>query len=107
MLLADRVALLQDGTITHVGDHRELLETVPAYRELLAADAEIEAVRMSTDDRPEASPATEAQEWRGVAADDITDELTAETTVRLADRSRRLLRRPAARRTAARSSSWS
>ena len=40
VLLADRVALLQDGTITHVGDHRELLETVPAYRELLAADAE-------------------------------------------------------------------
>lgn len=40
VLLADRVALLQDGRITHVGDHRELLATVPAYRELLAADAE-------------------------------------------------------------------
>jgi ATP-binding cassette, subfamily B, bacterial len=40
VLLADRVALLQDGTITHVGDHRELLSTVPAYRELLAADAD-------------------------------------------------------------------
>jgi ATP-binding cassette subfamily B protein len=40
VLLADRVALLQDGTITHVGDHRELLAGVPAYRELLAADAE-------------------------------------------------------------------
>ena len=40
VLLADRVALLQDGTITHVGDHRELLATVPAYRDLLAADAE-------------------------------------------------------------------
>jgi ATP-binding cassette, subfamily B, bacterial len=40
VLLADRVALLQDGTITHVGDHRELLATVPAYRELLAADSE-------------------------------------------------------------------
>ena len=39
VLLADRVALLQDGTITHVGDHRELLETVPAYRELLSADS--------------------------------------------------------------------
>lgn len=44
VLLADRVALLQDGTITHVGDHRELLATVPAYRELLAADTEHEAV---------------------------------------------------------------
>jgi ATP-binding cassette subfamily B protein len=39
VLLADRVALLQDGTITHVGEHRVLLETVPAYRELLAAEA--------------------------------------------------------------------
>ncbi len=40
VLLADRVALLEHGTITHVGDHRELLATVPAYRELLAAEAE-------------------------------------------------------------------
>jgi ATP-binding cassette subfamily B protein len=40
VLLADKVALLQDGTITHVGKHRELLATVPAYRELLAADSE-------------------------------------------------------------------
>lgn len=37
VLLADRVALLQDGVITHTGPHRELLATVPAYRELLAA----------------------------------------------------------------------
>ena len=44
VLLADKVALLQDGTITHVGDHRELLATVPAYRDLLAADAELEEV---------------------------------------------------------------
>ena len=44
VLLADKVALLQGGTITHVGDHRELLETVPAYRELLAADAGAEGV---------------------------------------------------------------
>jgi ATP-binding cassette subfamily B protein len=40
VLLADKVALLQDGTITHVGQHRELLASVPAYRELLAADSE-------------------------------------------------------------------
>ena len=38
VLLADRVALLQDGTITHVGRHRDLLAQVPAYRELLAAE---------------------------------------------------------------------
>ncbi|MGH3508900.1 MAG: ABC transporter ATP-binding protein [Nocardioidaceae bacterium] len=44
VLLADKVALLQDGTITHVGKHSELLATVPAYRELLAADAEVEEV---------------------------------------------------------------
>ena len=44
VLLADKVALLQDGTITHVGNHSELLATVPAYRELLAADAELDEV---------------------------------------------------------------
>jgi ATP-binding cassette subfamily B protein len=40
VLLADRVALLQRGTITHVGTHHDLLETVPAYRELLSAQAD-------------------------------------------------------------------
>jgi ATP-binding cassette subfamily B protein len=40
VLLADRVALLQDGTITHIGTHRELLDSVPAYRDLLAADSD-------------------------------------------------------------------
>jgi len=43
VLLADKVALLQDGRITHVGQHSELLATVPAYRELLAAEAGSEA----------------------------------------------------------------
>jgi ATP-binding cassette subfamily B protein len=41
VLLADKVALLQGGTITAVGRHSELLESVPAYRELLAADSEL------------------------------------------------------------------
>jgi ATP-binding cassette subfamily B protein len=41
VLLADRVALLQGGRITHVGDHRELLATVPAYRDLLGSDADL------------------------------------------------------------------
>jgi ATP-binding cassette, subfamily B, bacterial len=40
VMLADKVALLQGGTITAVGTHQKLLATVPAYRELLAADAE-------------------------------------------------------------------
>jgi ATP-binding cassette subfamily B protein len=38
--LADRVALLQDGTITAIGTHSELLETVPAYRDILSQQAE-------------------------------------------------------------------
>lgn len=42
VLLADRVALLQQGTITHVGTHAELLATVPEYRELLSADFDAE-----------------------------------------------------------------
>ncbi|HET6989254.1 MAG TPA: ABC transporter ATP-binding protein [Kribbella sp.] len=40
VMLADQVALLQDGTITHVGTHQELLADVPAYRQLLAAEEE-------------------------------------------------------------------
>jgi ATP-binding cassette subfamily B protein len=39
VLLADKVALIERGTITHVGDHRELLATVPAYQRLLSGDA--------------------------------------------------------------------
>lgn len=42
VLLADKVALLRDGTITHVGRHTELLAEVPAYRELLAQDADLD-----------------------------------------------------------------
>ncbi|SDH45874.1 ABC transporter ATP-binding protein [Nonomuraea jiangxiensis] len=42
VLLADKVALLRDGTITHVGRHNELLAEVPEYRELLAQDADFD-----------------------------------------------------------------
>ncbi|MCW2501829.1 MAG: transporter [Actinomycetia bacterium] len=42
--LADRVALLQDGTITAVGTHSELMATVPAYRAVLSATADEEEV---------------------------------------------------------------
>ncbi len=38
VLLADKVALLERGTITHVGTHADLLRTVPAYRDLLSAE---------------------------------------------------------------------
>ena len=41
VLLADRVALLQEGRITAVGTHSELLADVPAYRDLLAQDSEL------------------------------------------------------------------
>ncbi|OLP04268.1 ABC transporter [Mycolicibacterium porcinum] len=42
VLLADKVALLQDGTITHLGTHAQLLTQVPQYRYLLAADDELD-----------------------------------------------------------------
>jgi ATP-binding cassette subfamily B protein len=42
VLLADKVALLSDGTITHIGTHAELLASVPQYRYLLAADDELD-----------------------------------------------------------------
>jgi len=57
VMLADRVALLEHGTITHIGTHRELLDGVPAYRELLAADAFDEGGSAETD--ASASDATE------------------------------------------------
>lgn len=42
VLLADRVALLADGRVAAVGTHRDLLETVPEYRNLLAQTSELE-----------------------------------------------------------------
>lgn len=42
VLLADRVAMLTEGRISHIGTHSELLATVPEYRELLSADYGIE-----------------------------------------------------------------
>ncbi len=38
--LADRVALMEGGTITHVGTHAELLATVPSYRAILSQAAD-------------------------------------------------------------------
>ncbi|WP_375424544.1 ABC transporter ATP-binding protein [uncultured Friedmanniella sp.] len=42
VLLADRVAMLRGGTITHVGTHAELLAEVPEYRALLSAEYDLE-----------------------------------------------------------------
>ena len=41
VLLADRVALLDGGTLAAVGTHSELLATVPAYRDLLAQESDL------------------------------------------------------------------
>lgn len=43
VMLADRVALLENGTITHVGRHTDLLATVPEYRDLLSASFDAES----------------------------------------------------------------
>ena len=69
VLLADRVALLENGTITHVGTHAEMLATVPGYRYLLAADDEL-------DDGTERDCAWEADEPFARRADD-SDEARA------------------------------
>ena len=42
VLLADRVALIEDGTVTRVGTHAELLSDAPEYRYLLAADDDLD-----------------------------------------------------------------
>jgi len=44
VLLADRVALLEGGTITAVGTHHELLDRVPAYRQILSAESDSDEV---------------------------------------------------------------
>jgi ATP-binding cassette subfamily B protein len=44
VLLADRVAMLSGGTISHIGTHSQLLAEVPEYRALLSADFQLEVV---------------------------------------------------------------
>ena len=44
VLLADRVALLAGGTLAAIGTHSQLLATVPAYRNLLAQESDLEEV---------------------------------------------------------------
>ena len=70
VLLADRVALLENGTITHVGTHSELLATVPRYRYLLAADDELDddaRARRALGERRRVGPGRALEE---VSADD-------------------------------------
>jgi ATP-binding cassette, subfamily B, bacterial len=51
VMLADRVALLDDGRIAAVGTHSELLATVPAYRHLLSQSAELQGGELQGVDR--------------------------------------------------------
>lgn len=53
--LADRVALLDGGTITAVGTHSELLSSVPEYRAILSAEAESD------------------EDWESLAGGDLSD----------------------------------
>jgi ATP-binding cassette, subfamily B, bacterial len=73
VLLADKVALLEDGTITHIGTHAELLAEVPKYRYLLAADDQL-------DDDAERSCAWQDDDERKkrCAAHDERDALTSD-----------------------------
>ncbi|GAA2095067.1 ABC transporter ATP-binding protein [Microlunatus panaciterrae] len=50
VLLADRVAMLSGGTISHVGTHSELLDTVPEYRALLSAEFDLEQEASALDE---------------------------------------------------------
>jgi ATP-binding cassette, subfamily B, bacterial len=81
VLLADRVALLDDGTITHVGTHAELLASVPQYRYLLAADDEL-------DDGAERACAWEDDETRSRLANGYTEHEAADRACEDRDRPR-------------------
>ncbi|MFB9235235.1 ABC transporter ATP-binding protein [Plantactinospora siamensis] len=61
--LADRVALLQDGRITAVGTHSELLASVPAYRAVLAATDEEAGPDAVPAGEPDRTAAPVVGEW--------------------------------------------
>ncbi len=72
VLLADRVAVLIDGRIAHVGTHSELLATVPEYRELLSAEFNAEAEMATQSPGAEAEMATQDPPDPEGAEDDLT-----------------------------------
>ncbi len=69
VLLADRVALLQGGTITHLGTHHHLLATVPEYRELMSAEPDARDAGRRGADAPAHPPTRrDQQEFDGIVA---------------------------------------
>ncbi len=89
VMLADQVALLENGTITHVGTHSELLATVPAYR-TAAGGRRGGGARMTTTQQTPQPSVEQQHDWRGYA-EEGNDELSRATTVRLKEQSRKLL----------------
>ena len=83
VLLADKVALLEDGTITHIGTHAELLAGVPQYRYLLAADDELDdgaeraCAWQDDEDRSRLDQVYEEQEATDAVCDPV-DRITAD-----------------------------
>jgi len=77
VLLADRVALLENGRIIAVGTHTELLDGVPSYRQILSADAlpDAEAADNAADALPDAEAADNA------ADADLDEDLDSEVQV--------------------------
>ncbi len=86
--LADRVALLERGSITAVGTHSELMASTPGLPRG-AVPARRGGAGVSAPPSAPASPPS-IDSWRGVAAEH-QDDLPSSTRVRLQRRSRRLL----------------
>jgi len=75
VLLADRVALLDGGTITHVGLHSDLLATVPGYRAILTSEGDSEGASQG---RPRPEERTERGAEQSEAGFYSDDQLAAE-----------------------------
>jgi len=75
VLLADRVAMISDGRISHVGTHAELLASVPEYRELLSAEFNAEAEMTGTAERTPRQREEDLKEIADRLGDQVAEEL--------------------------------